>query len=127
MSEGRRVQKVEKEMKQVIANYIHCGGYKGPVRGIISVTRVIAARDLRSAKVYIGVMGSEDDQFVTIDGLADFARDIQSEVNKRMPMKFCPKLKFFYDDTSDKVMEVDALLHDIEVQREKKSEDSEEN
>lgn len=122
MSEGRRIQKVEKEVRQVIANYL-VGPFKGPLRGIVSVSRVVVSKDLRNAKVYVSVFGSDEDREVSLEGLQEYSGDIQKEISRRLVMKFCPKLKFFLDDGMDKVMKVDSILHDL---REKGEFDSDE-
>ena len=112
MSENRRIQKVEKEVRQVIANYL-VGQFRGPLRGIVSVSRVVVSKDLRQAKVYITVFGSDEDREVSMEGLEAYAGEIQKEISRRLVMKFCPKLKFFIDEGADKVMKVDSILHEL--------------
>lgn len=117
--ENRRIQKVEKEVHQVIANYL-VGGFKGPLKGLVSVSRVIVSKDLRQAKVYVGVFGSIEDAEFTLESLQSYAGDIQKEIHRRLVMKYCPKLKFFLDTSMEKVMKIDAILHDLQEQEEKK-------
>ncbi|RME18241.1 MAG: ribosome-binding factor A, partial [Bdellovibrio sp.] len=53
---SHRVQKAEKSWQQVIAQYL-LTRFQEPLKGLVSISRVEAAKDLRSAKVFVSVMG----------------------------------------------------------------------
>ena len=109
---SRRIEKVEKELRQVIANYL-LGGFKGQLSGLVSVARVQVSPDLRNAKVFITVMGEEEDAEISLAALRDYAFDIQKEVNHRVKMKFCPKLKFFKDTSVAHTLKVEGILQKL--------------
>src|SRR3954471_12631050 len=94
--DNRRVKRVEREIREVVARYL-IAGFRGELRGLVSVSRVGMAKDLRSGRVFISVMGDPGDAEVSLDSLREFAHDIQIEVDRQLKMKFCPKLSFFLD------------------------------
>ena len=118
MSESRRVQKVEKEVRQIVANYL-LGGFKDPLNGLVSVSRVMANKDLRSAKIFVSVMGTEPDlEEENISILQNRSGDIQREVSKHLRMRYCPKLTFILDRSTEQILKIDKILHEINSSQE---------
>lgn len=94
MTEGRRPQRVQKELQQLIAQYIQTE-WKGPSPGLLTVVKVDVATDLRSAMVYISVIGTENDSMDIFEELIQEQRpQIQNFVSKNLRMKFYPRLNF---------------------------------
>ena len=112
MSSSRRVQRVEKELRQIVAEYL-LTRFKDPLPQGISVTRVDVAGDLRSAKVYIRFMNSEDPQEEALVALQKWAPEIQKHISRQLRMKFCPRLQFLKDEFLDNVLRVERLLKDV--------------
>ena len=59
MGDGRRVARVEREIQVTIAQFL-IRGFKLPLPGLVTVASVKMPADLRAAKVYISVLGSEE-------------------------------------------------------------------
>ena len=95
----RRQEKVARVVKEAISNAI-CNHLSDPrIEGLVSVTRVEMATDLRNANVYVSIFGkgkaSEDKTFKAITHAKS---RIQSLVADRLDSKFCPVLRFYLDD-----------------------------
>ncbi len=118
-SDNRRVFRVEREIREVIGSYL-LGGFRGQLSGLVSVSRVIVTKDLRSAKVFISVLGEDDERKQSLAELQAFAHEVQFEVNRRLRMKFCPKLRFMADDSLDQQLRVEQILHNIALERKKR-------
>lgn len=116
---GHRIQRVEREIREVIGVYL-LSGFRGELHGIVSVSRVIVSKDLRQAKVFVTVMGSETDRKSSVSELQAQAYDIQSHVNHRLRMKYCPRLTFLYDEGFDHVLKVEKILHDLGEERKRR-------
>ena len=59
MGDGRRIARVEKEVQATIAQYlIH--GFSTSLPGLVTVAQVKMPADLRTARVYVSVLGAED-------------------------------------------------------------------
>lgn len=120
MSESRRVQRVEKELQHIVAKYL-VHGYKGRLRGLVSVSRVESNPKLRTAKVYVSVLGSDDDRDASLEDLKENVRDIQQHVSKQLRMKFVPRISIVLDTGLHRLLKVESLLR--EISQEKKSTD----
>ncbi len=112
MKDGHRVLRVEKELQHIVADYIvrrvSFGG------GLVAVSRVESTKELRTAKLYISVMGSEEQKERAMEILQDFLPDIQKHVNREMRMKFVPRLSLHLDRGLEHMMHVQDTLSEIE-------------
>ena len=116
--DGRRVARAEKEIQQVIAQYL-ISGIRVSLPGLVTVARVMMPGDLRSAKVYISVLSDDQTRDKTIELLQDHAAEIQRFIGDSLRMRFCPKLTFFKDHTTDQVLKIDRILHKLEEEKKK--------
>lgn len=124
MGDGRRVARVEKEIQATIAQFL-IRGFKSPLPGLVTVAAVKMPADLRAAKVYISVLGSEEDSEQAVELLQERAFEIQNYIGKELKMRYCPKLTFFADHTTEQVLKVEKILHELEQERKAKGEGSE--
>ncbi len=109
----RRVSRVEQEIQKTIAQFL-ISGFRYPLKGLVTVSRVVMPGDLRTAKVYVSVLGSDEDRETTIETLQEQAYDVQNFIGKELRMRFCPKLTFYKDDTTEHVMKIDRILHELD-------------
>ena len=117
-SRSHRLQRVEREIRQIVGTHLIVG-FKGDVDGIISVTRVIVSADLRTAKVFVTLMGSDTSRKNAVSELQAHASEFQHEVNRQMRMKYCPRITFIYDDGFDNVLKVENILRTLAEERSK--------
>lgn len=121
MGDGRRVARVEREVQATIAQFL-IRGFRTPLPGLVTVAQVKMPADLRSAKVYVSVLGSDLQKEETLDLLQERAFEIQNFIGKELKMRYCPKLTFFPDHTTDQVLKVEKILHELEEERKQKGE-----
>lgn len=114
--DGRRIPRVEREMREVIASYL-ISGFQSELGGFVSVSRVLVSKDLRHAKVFVTVMGENISHKAVVEELQSHAPEIQSEVNRRLRMKYCPRVTILYDEGFENVLKVERILRDLEIQR----------
>ncbi|MBO4783782.1 MAG: 30S ribosome-binding factor RbfA [Lachnospiraceae bacterium] len=108
---------VLKELSQIIAYEV-----KDPrINPFTSVMDVYVAPDLKTCKVYISVMGSDEEKENTMTGLNSAKGMIRSLLAKRMNMRNTPELTFILDESIEKgiemmkfIDEVNAPLHEKE-------------
>jgi ribosome-binding factor A len=116
--DGRRVQRMERELQETIASYL-VSGFKSPLPGLVTVARVQMPADLRTAKVYISILGTEEDRQSVFASLKERSFEIQSFLGRELRSRYCPKLSFFLDDTTENVLKVERILYDLERERER--------
>ncbi len=114
--DGRRVARVEREVQQVIAKFL-LSGFKLPLPGLVTISKVIMPADLRAAKVYVSVLGAEGEQVQAVKILNERAFEVQKFIGHELKMRYCPKLTFFVDDMTEKVLKIDKIFQEIEQNR----------
>jgi len=107
----RRQEKLASIIREAVSDvFVH--GLSDPrVEGVISVTEVRVAPDMRTADVFVSVMSAKDSTGKTcFAGIQHAAKYIQAQVARYVNMKFCPMLQFHLDDKIKKVMETMRLI-----------------
>jgi len=85
-----------------------------PRIGFVTVTSVETSPDLRAAKVYVSVLGSEEERDATMTGLSSSHGVLQSKIAAETRMKRTPTLSFHYDETVEQGMRISRLLDEEE-------------
>ncbi len=124
-TDGRRVSRVEKEVQSIVSSYI-IQNLQSELPGLVTIGRVQIPADLRLAKVYVSILnindGSSDasraDQLdKAIHVLQSWAKDIQDEIGKKLKMKYLPKLTFYADESTEKILKIEKILSGINPQQ----------
>jgi ribosome-binding factor A len=110
-----RMRRVNEAVREVLSDAIKL--LKDPRVGFVTVTDVRTSPDLRHAKVYVSVLGSESERSATMDGLASAHGVLQSAVNRELRLKRTPTLDFVYDDTAERADRLERMLADMESER----------
>ena len=85
-------------------------GMKDPRIGFVTVTAVETSPDLRHARVFVSVLGGEEERDATLAGLASAHGPLQSAIADELRMKRTPTLEFLYDDSIARGMRITELL-----------------
>lgn len=103
-----RMFRVNSLVREAIADIIS-RRLKDPRVGMVSIHEVIVSRDLKSARVYFGVVNLNEIESTTI-GLSKAAPFIQKELAKEITLRYTPKLTFIYDDSYERGNRIFNLL-----------------
>lgn len=95
----RRADRVADMLKQEISDIIR-SEMKDPRIGFITLTKVDLSQDLRHAKVYVSILGTEDEREKSFKVLESANGFIRSQVGRRVRLRHIPELLFRYDDSS---------------------------
>ena len=106
---GDRMRRVDEAMREVLSAAI-TSELKDPRVGFVTVTSVDTAPDLRHARVYVSVLGTDPVRRRSLDGLRSAHGYLQRRVADELKLKHTPTLDFVYDDTLDKAQRIDELL-----------------
>ena len=106
-----RMRRVNEAVREVVSARI-AGGLRDPRIGFVTVTAVETSPDLRQARVYVSVLGSDDERNATLEGLESAHGVIQQAVASELRMKRTPTLQFVFDESIDRGMRITELLDD---------------
>lgn len=114
--DGRRIAMAERQVQEVIARYL-LRDLKDELPGFVTVSRVTMPADLRTARVYVSVLAPGEDESKLKEEVARFlqkmAAHIQDELASQLQMRYCPKLSFYADETTERVLKIEGMLNQI--------------
>ncbi len=111
MADRRRIERVNGLLREEISNLIASQVNDPRLRGIITITQVQTASDLRSARVYVSVMGAESTRQEALAGIQSSASYLRRELRSRVSLRYVPFLKFVLDNA---MLEADRLMRIID-------------
>ncbi len=112
MSDSRRLQRVEKEIRQIVSQYM-ITGLKVPLKGMVSISRVKVSPDFKSGKIFVTEVLENEDMQENVETLNEFAPYFQKEISGKLRMKYIPKLKFYNDEGFKNTKVVESILSDL--------------
>ena len=106
-----RMRRVNEAVREVVSARI-AEGLRDPRIGFVTVTGVETSPDLRHARVFVSVLGSDQERAATLAGLDSAHGVLQQSVATELRLKRTPSLQFVYDESIDRGMRVTELLDD---------------
>src|SRR3954471_4863246 len=111
--QGRRIDRIEEqlrmELSEIIEREIH-----DPRVGLTTVTRVKVSPDLRHGRVFVTVLGDDNERKKALEGLRSAGSFVRRSLSKRLHhMRRIPELTFDYDESVEQGMRIEKLLGEI--------------
>ena len=110
---GARMRRVNEAVREVLSSHL-AQGLKDPRIGFVTVTGVDTSPDLRAARVYVSILGDEDEREAALKGLTSSRGFLQAQIAHELRMKRTPALSFLYDETVERADRMMRLLDDEE-------------
>ena len=104
-----RMRRVDEAVRQVVSDAV-AQDLQDPRIGFVTVTIVKTTPDLRHSRVYVSVLGDEEQRARSLAGLRSAHGALQRRLARELRMKRTPTLEFLYDDTTDRAMALEEIL-----------------
>ncbi len=108
-----RPESVGRQVQEILSELVH-KQLKDPRLGFVTLTGVDMTRDLRTARVYISVMGDEAAREETLQALTHAVPYLRRELGRRIRLRLVPELLFAYDDSIERGSRINQLLDGLE-------------
>ena len=100
-------------MREEIATFL-ANEVKDPrILGLVTVTAVDVTRDLRHAKIFVSVLGSESQRSATFEGLDAVAGHLRGRVGRALRLRVAPELEFRNDTSIAHAAHIEQLLAQV--------------
>jgi ribosome-binding factor A len=106
-----RMRRVNESVRQVLSEAV--GQLKDPRIGFVTVTGVETSPDLRQARVFVSVLGSERKRTQTLAGLQAAHSVLQTQLARELRMKRTPQLAFEYDPSVERGVRMSKLIDEL--------------
>jgi ribosome-binding factor A len=108
------------ELSELLRNHV-----KDPRVGFASITHVEVSGDLRHAKVFVSVMGTEEEKAATMKGLKNAAGYLRHELATRIVLRYMPEINFKLDTSIEEGARILDLINKVEAEERAKARASE--
>jgi ribosome-binding factor A len=108
---SERLRRVDEAVKEVLSEGI--GELKDPRIGFVTVTGVRTSPDLRHARVFVSVLGSERKREQSLEGLAAAHGVLQARLARELRLKRTPQLAFEYDPSVERGVRMTQLIDEL--------------
>ena len=106
---NRRSERLAEQIREEVGMII-AGEIEDPRVGLATVTEARLSPDLRYAKIYISVVGSEAEVKESLAALNHAARFVRRQLAATLRMKYTPELHFVYDEATATAARIEELL-----------------
>ncbi len=124
-NDARRPDRVAEAIREEVATFL-AEGVKDPrIQGLVTVTGVDVTRDLRHARVFVSVMGTDTEKSATMEGLESLAGHLRGRIGRSLRLRLAPEIEFRTDPSLERANRIESLLAQIRTEKEPPPGDSE--
>lgn len=117
----KRANRIGEEIRKIISELI-LNGLKDPrINAMTTVNSVEVTRDLSYAKIYVSVLGSEEEKRDTIDGLNSAKGFIRKTIGSSLDLRYTPQPIFILDESIEEGIRMSKLIEDINNKEKEKN------
>ena len=113
----RRADRVAEAIREDVATFLAEGAKDPRLVAIVTVTAVDVTQDLRQARVYVSMMGTDTERASTIDALASMTGHIRSRLARSLQLRLVPELSFRLDESVSRAARIESLLAQVRDQK----------
>jgi ribosome-binding factor A len=113
MGTHARPERVGQEIQAAIGDLIARGMLRDPRIGFITVTGVKVSADLRVARVFYSMIGTDEQKQETQKGLDAAKGFVRREVTARVKLRVSPEVFFSFDESVGEGDKIDRLLREV--------------
>lgn len=112
-----RINRINSLLKEVLFEVIQKEVRNPHVTTFVSVTQVETSLDLHHAKVYVSMIGTDQEKEQVLLALQSAAGFIAVNAAKKVELRYFPNLTFKLDRSADDHMRIEKILADIEKEK----------
>ena len=106
---AERMRRVNAVMREVIGDAIR-DELQDPRIGFVTVTAVETSPDLRTARVFVSVLGDAGEREATLAALRSSHGVLQARLARELRIKRTPTLSFHYDESPERGVRLARML-----------------
>ena len=113
MGSGHRVNRLRVLLVREVSDIVR--RLKDPRIGFVTVVDAEVSRDLRYAKIYVSVLGDEEEKKQAMAGLEKALGYIRREVGARISLRHTPEIELVYDQTTERAARITELINSLDM------------
>jgi ribosome-binding factor A len=114
---NRRADRVAEAIREEVATFLREGAKDPRLTAMITITGVDVTRDLRHARVFVSMLGSDAERAATLDALSGMSGHLRSRLAKVLRLRVAPEVSFKVDESVARAARIEALLAQVREPR----------
>jgi len=110
MPNSRRSARVNHILRQELSNLLLRQVKDPRLSAFVSLTEVRVSQDLRQARVFVSIMGSDEEKAAVLAGLRSAANYLRHELRELIDLRYIPALTFILDDSIERGVRILTTL-----------------
>ena len=115
MAKGVRPERVGQEIQAAVADLLTRGELRDPRIGYITITGVKVSPDLKVARIFYSMLGTEEQRKDTKAGLEAAKGFVRREVTAKVKLRVSPEIFFSFDPSLDEGDKIEKLLKEVKA------------
>ncbi len=117
---SNRPERVAEYLKEEVSRIV-CEELRDPRIGFVTILRVDITKDLRFAKIYYSILGSDKEKKETAEALRSGLGFIRRLISQSIKLRYLPEIRFVLDESAQYGIEIQKILD--KINKEPKSEE----
>ena len=113
MADHRRADRVAEAIRVEAATFLGEGAKDPRLVGLVTVTAVDVSRDLRQAKIFVSILGTDTERATTFEALTSLAGHLRSRLARSLRLRVAPEVSFKVDDSVARAARIESLLAQV--------------
>jgi ribosome-binding factor A len=113
----RRADRVAEAIREDVSTFLREGAKDPRLVGMVTVTAVDVAQDLRSAKIFVSILGSDTERASTVQALESMTGHLRSRLAKSLRLRVAPEIAFKLDESVVRAARIESLLAQVRDQK----------
>ena len=109
----RRTDRINGLLRQEISKLLSRELNDPRLSGVVSITQVETSTDLRRARVYVSVLGDQQEKSTVLSGINSATRFMRRELGERLTIRYVPELSFVLDESLDEAERILNLMDSL--------------
>lgn len=112
----RRLDRINELLRDELSQLVLRSVKDPRLCGIISITRVVCSPDLRYARVFVSVLGSDDERRSSLQGFTAASAFLRRELSARLDLRRVPELQFQADTSIEASSQLLQMMKDLRTE-----------
>lgn len=115
MPNQRRADRLAERIREDVATFLADGAKDPRLQGLVTVTAVDVTPDLRRARIFVSVLGSDEERAASFSALESMTGHLRSRLARTLHLRFTPELEFAHDESVERAARIETLLERLKT------------
>lgn len=110
---SNRIGRINEEIQRELSSIIEIDLKDPRLETMITVLRVDTTQDLKYCKIYISILGNDEQKQAAMEGIKDATGFIRRELAHRINLRNTPELLFNLDNSTEYAIKMSKLIDEV--------------